>query len=132
MKHRNCWVANSSSSSFCILFKGSEEELKEKLIDIFTISEEHPLYEFVNGIVDVIMGDVEGHKFDTIEKYREYTYGDSTDCSESEEVREKIKDGWSFYTGSFSDVGNPIETMLCDNGLHYRSDDIIIECEGGY
>ena len=128
MKIRNGFVSNSSSSSFVIAVKNGKELTVEKLIEIFKVSADSPLYPLIKEIAKIMAG---ADKW-TVQQYRdEYGYGE-TDELDANTEKEFNKGNGVIYEGSASDEGEGAELALVDMEIKYEDDDIYISKEGGY
>ena len=124
MKRRRGFVANSSSSSFIIAFKGEVDydKLDKKMGAILGINEGSPIYNLVGKMSDVFTDDIE--EYTTYESFKEdYDY-------EYEDGR-NIKDIFIKYDvvcfGSVdSDSCEPAETIICGAELDYEDDEILV------
>jgi len=127
VKTRGCFISNSSSSSFIIGVKGKLTE--EKLIKVFKISKDSPLYPISKSIAGVML---EANTYTKEELIKENYYEDE---SELTDIENKIFDkGFKYYCGTASDEDSydGAETALCNMNLDYEDDDIIIYKESGY
>ena len=132
MKIRFGFVSNSSSSSFIIAFKGNENELREKLRDIFgSLPEKYPI-KAMPPIGDIVADNVEDDPIKTLNDWDE-RYGDWNNSHENHaKFIERLKEGWTIYYGGFVDDRSKLEEFLCDSDIDYEDDKILIWQEGGY
>jgi len=122
MKIRTDFVTNSSASSFIIACK--EELTREKVEGLFSVPEDHLLYELVKDITDIIFERTDKTtKEEMLEDYEEIPskYGDIFE-----------KQGYHFYRGFFADDRGPAEAYLCNIDLNIETEDFILIHEGGY
>jgi hypothetical protein len=99
MKIRSDFVTNSSSSSFVI---GVKEELtREKLYKIFQVSEDHPL----RDIPDTILENVEKITEDEFVK-------EHSNAVEHGDYQDILGKGYLLYNGYAPDYGSPAEGYL--------------------
>ncbi|MHC6202384.1 hypothetical protein ACYULU_04225 [Breznakiellaceae bacterium SP9] len=125
-KFRMGFCSNSSSSSFVIFFKGDKKQLAERLKPIMEVPKDHCLHGIAKEASEVLINCID-EEYVAPEAVKEHWNPDQ----ESEFI-EKIQDGFHVFTGAFSDTNGSIEDLFCNEGLHYTSNDLIIECEGGY
>lgn len=122
---RNGFVSNSSSSSFIIGTRGKLD--KKKLIKLFKVDKESPIFLLVKGMADIL---VENATKMTLKEYLEDT------CYEEDGVPKIVKKiiskGFTLYSGSVGDEAGGLESALCQVGLDYEDDEFIIEKEEGY
>jgi len=132
MKIRFGFVSNSSSSSFIIAFKGNENELREKLRDIFgSLPEKYPI-KAMPPIGDIVADNVEDDPIKTLNDWDD-RYGDWNNSHENHvKFIERLKEGWTIYYGGFVDDRSKLEEFLCDSDIDYEDDKILIWQEGGY
>lgn len=129
MKVRNGFVSNSSSSSFLICIKKGEELSQENVLKTFEIGENSPLYNMASELAGYLAENVGQITMDTIKN--DYTWkGEIEDYGIK--LLELIQDGWDVYKGYASNEGGSIEAYLCDVDLNIKTDNLIIEKEGGY
>jgi hypothetical protein len=125
-------VSNSSSSSFIIAFKGNNNEMRDKLRNIFgvTPSNNYPI-KSMPPIGDVVADNVED-SIKTLDEWEAY-FGNS-DYPDKKHIRfiKRLKEGWTIYPGGFVDDDNKLNSFLCDSDIDYEDDEIIIWQEGGY
>ena len=131
MKIRFGFVSNSSSSSFIIAFKGNEDELREKLRNIFGIHQDNYPIKSMSPIGDVVADNIDD-PIKTLEDWDDFI-GDLDNPRENH-VRfiERLKEGWTVYCGGFADDHNKLETFLCNSDIDYEDEEILIWQEGGY
>lgn len=126
MKVRTDFITNSSSSSFVIGFKG--ELTKEKLISLFKVPKDSPLYflneELANTLINCSNLKT---KEEMIDNYC---------CDEFDELPKNIKKVFNkelnLYYGYVSNDNGAIEELLCDIDLSYEDDNFYIYKDGGY
>lgn len=129
MKTRNGFVSNSSSSSFLICIKKGEELSQENILKTFEIGENSPLYDLADNLAVYLSDNVKQMTMDTIKN--DYTWkGEIEDYGVK--LLELIQDGWDVYKGYASNEGDAIEAYLCDVELNIKTDNLILEKEGGY
>jgi hypothetical protein len=124
MKVRNGFVSNSSSSSFIIGCKG--ELTKETLMDIFKVPIESPIYKIVLDIARCMVKNAE--KLDIAEELKDY----GEDSSYGENIKFMIKNDMNMYRGYAADDNGEVEAMLCNMDIHFKSDELFIDKDGGY
>lgn len=139
MKVRLGYVTNSSSSSYLIAFRGDLSSLRNQLLQAFALPEGHPLAgtpiaeELVDFLVDAEETYRSTQEFINAQKVEGNWYGSKyTDEQVREDYPEAIKlldAGFTLVRGRTStDYGSSFwSRWLCDNGLHYYSDDLIVE-----
>ena len=120
MKIRQGFVSNSSSSSFTIGCKG--ELTTEKLLELFKVPSDSPIYPVVKDIANCMV------KNATLTTLKEY----ADDYSDEELLKYFIKNEMNVYHGYASDDNGGVENMVCDLDMQYKSDDFYIEKDGGY
>jgi len=129
MKIRTGFVSNSSSSSFIILYKGNKEQLEEKLKTVVEVPEDHALYSILKDASKVVIKSIE-EEFTTPEEIQK---SNSFFDEEKQETIARLEGGFHIFTGAFADdYEGSLASLLCNNGLNYKSADLIIECDGGY
>lgn len=127
MKTRNGFVSNSSSSSFIIGVSG--ELTEEKIMKVFNIANNSPLFGIAKGIAGIML---DAEKYTKEEYFEDRCYEDDSDLTSTEK---KIFDkGFTLYSGfaSDEDSSNGIETALCNMDLDYEDNEIIMYKEAGY
>lgn len=122
MKKRFGFVSNSSSSSFIVAVNKGRTKIKlEVEVDLERYS-----HSTISTIEDLMSYFIDyGYDLDEIKEDERY-----------QEAKKAIEEGKEILTGSFSsDEGDPIESLLCYNGLKKYIDSkniVIIQSEGGY
>jgi hypothetical protein len=105
MKIRIGFVSNSSSSSFIIANKGSANDLKKKIKELFKLPAEHPMSKMSDDIVRHINNEIKLSNVVTIEDLKDY--------DENDPIKEAVKEArdknltvynCSFYTGDTIDI----------------------------
>jgi len=94
------------------------------LIKSFGVTKRHPLREVISEIIDTIFT-----KAKLCQDSEDWNY------YEPEYQEELKKKGKFVYIGSFDDCGNggeEVESLLCNTDLNIRTEDFIMEHEGGY
>ena len=132
MKTRFGFVSNSSSSSFIIAFKGDDNEMREKLRNIFGVppGDKNPI-KSMPPIGDVVADNVDD-SIKTLDEWMEYyRTSDNLDKNHARFFK-RLNEGWTIYQGGFADHQNDLETFLCVSDIDYEDDEIIIWQEGGY
>jgi len=133
MKIRFGFVSNSSSSSFIIAFKGNEDELREKLKNIFggTLPDKYPI-KSMPPIGDVVADNVEDDPIKTLKDWDD-RYGDWNNPYENH-VRfiKRLNEGWTVYYGGFDDDRSKLEKFLCNSDIDFEDEEILIWQKGGY
>jgi hypothetical protein len=117
-------VPNSSSSSFIILCK--EELTREKLYEIFRVSEDHPLYDLLKDIADTIFSKASRTTKEEIQQGYDEIPGKYADIPGKD---------YHWYHGDFEDEGvgaGSAEAFLCATDLNFENEDFIMIHEGGY
>ena len=121
MKKKLDFVTNSSSTSFLIGDKGGDTDLQA------TIQLTIDLKEYVSKIVRTL----EELEDRWMERYGEL----DCDTDKFNRCKEIIENGGAVYVLNVSDEGEPIESMLCNEGLDgmiLPDNIVVIEGEGGY
>lgn len=124
MKIRTDFVTNSSSSSFIILCK--EELTREKLYEIFHVTEDHPLYDLLRDIADTIFSKASRTTKEKIRRGYDEIPGKYADIPGED---------YYWYHGQFEDEGmgsGGAEAFLCATDLNFENEDFIMIHEGGY
>lgn len=118
MKYRGGFVSNSSSSSFIIGYKGNLDgkKLKKAIVEALKVPKDSPLYFIADEFANLFSG---GTAYDR----------EDWDDADAEKL---IKKGFNVIIGSADDQGEPIEAMLCDIDLNYKSPDLVIIKDAGY
>ncbi len=133
MKIRSCLVSNSSSSSFIIATKGelSEDKLKEVITQALKVPTDSPLYYLVDEFTSILS---RGTPYTLEELLDEMEYDKPGDAFRNNPILGKaVKNGFdSFYYGSVGNEDGGAEEMLCNIGIQYEDDDIVIDKEDGY
>ena len=131
MKIRNGFVSNNSSSSFLIL---SKEELdKNKLMELFLIPKESPLYIIGEQIADFIISEGRHNSIEEIMYNYGYEEEDLEDHGYMANLIKKARDEkWEIYEGYASNEDSGVGAYFCDIDLDIKTDDLIIYKEGGY
>jgi hypothetical protein len=122
MKVRSGFVTNSSSSSFLIACK--KELTPEAIMEAFNVPNDSLLYgvalDFTKTLYDNSSLATEESEFPDY-------------LLDKEELEKLTKQGFEFYYGYISnDSGEVAEQYLCDVGIDYRSDSLIIIKEEGF
>lgn len=130
MKTRIGFVSNSSSSSFVVGFKG--EITEEKLIEVFKVPKDSPLYFVAEKCAKIFMDSDERIK--NIKDYIKYLIDNGCESSDDPLGIEKyLNKDFQFIVGTVGDdSGEAMESMLCEASINYESNDLIIKKEGGY
>ncbi len=113
MKIRSDFVTNSSGSSFIIAVK--EELTKEKLYKIFRVSDDHPL----RDIADTILERAEKITEDELVQDRAYAVNDD------KRYNDIFGKGYILYAGYVSDCSSPAENYLLNFSLNLPEEDFI-------
>jgi len=95
MKTRFGFVSNSSSSSFLIAFKGDNDEMREKLRNIFGIipSDNYPI-KAMPPIGDIVADNVD-ESIKTLDEWEEF-FGNSENPDENDaRFIKRLKEGWT-------------------------------------
>ena len=136
MKRRNGFVSNSSTSSFIIYFKGTREQLKTRLIEVFKVPEDYPIKEIAKEMSETIISCLEQDYKKGISTLKDYLtfMEDEYGGEPTEKALQYLQEEFSIYPGNFSNEGydNALEPLLCDTDIYYKSDDLIIEHRGGF
>ncbi|MDR2458367.1 MAG: hypothetical protein LBD41_07865 [Clostridiales Family XIII bacterium] len=138
MKIRNGFVSNSSSSSFIIGFKGSltKEDFEKKIQEKFSISENHPLFKFVNLLIEQILSSVDlNNQITTPEEYlKEIGYDEMPEEDNLSfidlDAISLLKEKWTILMGSFCDDYR--STDLTQIGFEFKDDNFCFYSEEGY
>ena len=131
MKIRTGFVTNSSSSSFVVVLKNPQVDLKTKLNSIFAVCENHPLKLLVNDIVKRLLSEINSCEKYDLKNIKRLVYNYCDDGENCEYAQMLLKYG-NLSVGSFSSEGDEVEAFLCMNDLNYEDEDILIEHDGGY
>lgn len=119
------FISNSSSSSFIIASKGN---LSENLNSAFKLGDNFPVkFDFTKVFIKNCEQTVK-----TMKEYLDYCKDEYIDDPD-EKILKLLADGFEISFGSFSDdSGNGLETLLCESNINYKSENLIIEQDGGY
>ena len=138
MKIRSSFVSNSSSSSFLLAFKGELD--KEELIKAFKVPKDSPLYPLAEEAVSVFMNF--DFQFGDVDNYiKEYLLGDQGYdcdfseedlCDEEKEALKTLREGYTICIGFACNENGGVEAAVCDMGIDYKSDNLIVKSGGGY
>jgi hypothetical protein len=133
MKIRCGLVSNSSSSSFIIATRGelSRDKLKSVIEQALKVPTDSPLYYLVDEFAGILSY---GTPYTLEELLDEMGYDKPGDAFRRNPVLAKaVKNGFaSFYYGSVGNEDGGAEEMLCNLGIQYEDDDILIDKEDGY
>lgn len=118
MKIRNGFVSNSSSSSFVIRIK-EDADLEETLTKIFSLPENHPLYQFaVDARKFLVYKSKLMTKDDVLSDYGYESVEEATeDGSKSIEL---LKEGYKLFrvSASHNESDDPAELFIGNSGLN--------------
>jgi hypothetical protein len=133
MKVRSGWVSNSSSSSFIIATKGEipHAKLKEVVAATLKVPPDSPLYYMANEMASLL---AHADCYTLEQLLDEMGYDQAQDAFKYHPIISKaIKKGFdTYYYGSVSDEEGGVEDILCNIGIQYEDDTIMIDKEEGY
>lgn len=139
MKIRSGFVSNSSSSSFIIASKG---DLFSNIKEAFKLPDNYPLHSLVEGAGKVFIQCLEDgwqKGVSSVEEYLGYLEDIGYDVKnldidkkEFAKITSWLNEGYTIYFGEFSSEEVGLESVLCETGLNYFSEKLIITHEGGY
>ena len=122
-RQRECFVANSSSSSFIVAVNKGNLKIKLEM--------EVDLEKYADKTISTIEELIYYFKEDMC-----YSVEELEENEEYQNAKRAIQDGKTVLIGSFSnESGDDLEYFLCENGLkdNINSKDlVIIQSEGGY
>ena len=128
MKVRNGFVSNSSSSSFIIGYKCSDKDLNIDLKEALKFPDNYPINP--NDDFSLILSRAIDERFDTLDDYLDYCNNESNDVDKF--IVHLLKDDYKVALGSVCDEDEYAEAFLCESDIHYKSDRLVIEKDGGY
>ena len=128
MKIRNGFVSNSSSSSFIIGYKCSDKDLNIELKEALKFPDNYPIKP--NDDFSVILSRAIDERFDTLDDYLDYCNNESNDVDKF--IVHLLKDDYKVALGSVCNEDEYVEAFLCESDIHYKSDRLVIEKDGGY
>jgi hypothetical protein len=127
-KIRAGFVSNSSSSSFIVGVNPGAKLTVDKLMELFKIPADSPLYEMNKEIAGCLLRRMEQtYGYDSLEDAKAERYYERSDMA----VMEKHA-GMEMYRGHVSNEDGGVEAMLCDATINIDTPDIFIKKEGGY
>ena len=125
MKTRLGFVSNSSSSSFILGVKGVPFSAST-ISTCLGVQEHSPLWPFAKQVSEWCVANLKATDIDNLIRY----YGCVEDAPAA--IRDAIAQGYTVYTGYASSDESGVEQVLCEMDLHYKSDTILLEKDGGY
>lgn len=135
MKTRLGFVSNSSSSSFIIGVKPGTKLTVNKLMELFKIPTDSPVYnlnkeiaeKFIQCAEHVTIEDMlDDYGYDSVEDAKASRYKSGRDLADVAECKMEI------YRGYASDEDGGVEAMVCNMTLNINTDDLLILKDGGY
>lgn len=128
MKTRLGFVSNSSSSSFIIGYKGSDKDLNLELKQALKFPDGYPIKP--NSDFSYILEHNIYERFSSLDDYLKWCNEESNDSDKF--IVYLLKDDYKVALGSVCDEDEYAEAFLCESDIHYKSDRLVIEKDGGY
>lgn len=128
MKYRNGFISNSSSSSFIIGYK-DKKKLKSQLAEAFKFPPSYPIKPTSFNFSEILI-DRFDDTFRTLDDYLDWCESEGNDTDRY--IVNLLKQDFIVSTGSVCDEGDSFEAFICDSDIHYKTDELIIEKDGGY
>jgi len=128
MKKREGFVSNSSSSSFIVGYKRSDKDLKIELKQALRFPDNHPIKP--NEDFEIILERNIDTRFNSQDEYVDYCKNEGIDIDKF--ILLLLKDDYKVAIGRVCDEDGSAEAFLCNCDMHYKSDRLVIEKEGGY
>jgi len=134
-KIRAGFVSNSSSSSFIIGVKPGTKLTVDKMMELFKIPSDSPVYNLNKEIAEAFIHCADqvtpeeilnDYGYESLEEATSSRYGIGKDLAMVVERKMDI------YRGYAADDNGGVEAMVCDMTLNIETDDLVIKKDGGY